>query len=278
MRTSGDIKKRSAAPSKQFGHAHQVINVIDVRQSYPQQVVYESLRRLGYATQADNSVHMAYEVVTLSAATAARLGIDTSDGHEFYAMSGRKGIEIKADDLINTAIERIVEFKPDLAHATATILAASAIRYFMIRFGLQQIIALDVDEALRTTGDSGVYLQYAFARANSILRRLRGESYLIPDLTELPEQIDPSEWQLLCHIDAFPRVVAEAGEQVDPPKLAAYTFDLATYFNDFYDHTPPILRETNTPVKAFRAWLVRATAQALGNALQLMGCEPLEQI
>ena len=89
---------------RRFGHARRVINVIDVRQSYLQQVLYESLRRLGYDEQADNSTHLAYEVVTLSAATAVRLGVDTSDKHDFYAMSGRKGIEIKADDLINAAI------------------------------------------------------------------------------------------------------------------------------------------------------------------------------
>src|SRR6266704_3701823 len=95
-------------------------------------------------------------------------------------MSGRKGIEIKADDLINAAIARMQETKPDLPDETAAILAASAIRYFMIRFGLQQIIALDIDEVLRPNGDTGVYLQYAYARANSIQRRLQESGYAIP--------------------------------------------------------------------------------------------------
>src|SRR5712692_9543154 len=96
MRASQDVGLTAEeADPKRFGHAKRAINVVDVRQSYPQQVVYESLRRLGYTEQADNSIHLAYEVVTLSAATAARLGVDTSDGREFYAMSGRKGIEIK---------------------------------------------------------------------------------------------------------------------------------------------------------------------------------------
>ena len=89
------VKEDSAAPGegadpKRFGHAKKVINVIDVRQSYLQQVLYEILRRLGYTEQADNSTHLAYALVTLSAATAARLGIDTADGKEFYAFSGRK--------------------------------------------------------------------------------------------------------------------------------------------------------------------------------------------
>ena len=273
-----DMVGKEADP-KQFGHANWVINVIDVRQSYPQQVVYESLRRLGYTEQADHSTHLAYEVVTLSAATAARLGVDTSDGHEFYAMSGRKGIEIKADDLINAAIARMQEAKPDLSQETLAILAASAIRYFMIRFGLQQVIVLDMDEALRANGDTGIYLQYAYARANSIVRRLQEANYEIPDqLDSLPDQLEQSEWELLRHIDAYPRTLAETSVQLAPHMLAAYVYDLAAHFSDFYEHTSPILKETNEQVKAFRASLVCATVQTMGNALRIMGFIPLERI
>ena len=275
-----DANEEKADP-KRFGHARRVINVIDVRQSYPQQVVYESLRRLGYTEQADNSFHLAYEVITLSAATAAQLGVDTSDGRQFYAMSGRKGIEIKADDLINAAVARMqeVESKRDLSPEAATILAASAIRYFMIRFNLQQIIALDIDEALRANGDTGVYLQYAYARANSILRRLEEKDYEEPDqLDLLPAQLDQSEWELLRHIDALPRRLAEASAQLAPNMLASYTYELAAHFSDFYEHTTPILKETNEQVKAFRTLLVQATVQSMHNVLRILGFIPLERI
>jgi arginyl-tRNA synthetase len=287
MRTPKDAQLQAnheEAPATRFGHAQRVINVIDVRQSYLQQVVYESLRRLGYAEQADNSKHLAYEVVTLSAPTAARLGVDTSDGREYYAMSGRKGIEIKADDLINAAIERMREARKqdnraDLSDETAAILAASAIRYFMIRFNLQQIIALDIDEVLRPNGDTGVYLQYAYARANSILRRLQDSGYTIPNkLEELPEQLEQSEWDLLRHIDAYPRRMAEITEQLAPPMLASYAYDLAAHFSDFYEHTTPMVKETDERVKAFRAFLVQATAQTMNNVLRVLGFEPLERI
>ncbi len=276
-----EVSSEEKADPKRFGHARRVINVIDVRQSYPQQIVYESLRRLGYTEQADNSLHLAYEVITLSAATAAQLGVDTSDGRQFYAMSGRKGIEIKADDLINAAVARMqeVETKRDLSPEAAAILAASAIRYFMIRFNLQQIIALDIDEALRANGDTGVYLQYAYARANSILRRLQEDNYEEPDqLDILPTQLDQSEWELLRHIDAFPRRLAEASVQLAPNMLASYAYDLAAHFSDFYEHTPPILKETNEQVKAFRTLLVQATVQTMNNALRILGFIPLERI
>jgi len=280
MRVKEDsIASSVEADPKRFGHAKRVINVIDVRQSYLQQVLYESLRRLGYTEQADNSTHLAYEVVTLSAATAAGLGVDTSDGKEFYAFSGRKGIEIKADDLINAATVKMREAKPDLLDETVAILAASAIRYFMIRVGLQQIIALDIDEVLRANGDTGVYLQYAYARANSIMRRLQEAHYEIPEkLRVLPEQLEQSEWELLRHIDAYPRTLAEATSQLAPHMLASYTYDLAAHFSDFYEHTPPILKETDERVKSYRTLLVRATVQTMSNALRVLGFIPLERI
>ena len=285
MRTPKDAAAaKEEADPKRFGHAQKAINVIDVRQSYPQQVVYESLRRLGFPEQAQNSTHISYEVVTLSKATAARLSIDTSDGRSFYAMSGRKGIEIKADDLIDEAVRRMQEVrkqdaKGDLPEETASVLAASAIRYFMIRFGLQQIIALDIDEALRPNGDTGVYLQYAYARANSIQRRLVDTGYELPDfLVDLPERLEQSEWELLRHIDAYPRKLAEASETLVPSTLSTYVYELAAHFSDFYEHTTPILKESNEHVKAFRASLVRATVQTMDNALRVLGFIPLERI
>ena len=285
MRTPKDaFKPEQEGDPKRFGHAQRVVNVIDVRQSYPQQVVYESLRRLGYTEQAENSKHLGYEVVTLSAATAASLGIDTSDGREFYAMSGRKGIEIKADDLINAAEQRMREVRrqddrPEIDEKTASVLAASAIRYFMIRFNLQQIIALDIDEALRPNGDTGVYLQYSYARSNSILRRLQASGYTIPTrLNDLPEQLEQSEWELLRHIDAYPRRLAEAAEQMSASALATYAYDLAAHISDFYEHTPPIVKEENEQMKAFRALLVQATVQTMNNVLRILGFEPLERI
>jgi arginyl-tRNA synthetase len=285
MRPANDaLQAIEEADPKRFGHAKRVLNVIDTRQSYLQQVVYESLRRLGFTEQADHSRHLAYEVVTLSASTAAQLGVDTSDGRQSYAMSGRKGIEIKADDLINTAIQRMLEVrrqddKPETSEETAAILAASAIRYFMIRFNLEQIISLDMDEVLRPTGDTGVYLQYAYARANSILRRLQATDYEVPtQMAQLPAELEQSEWELLRHIDAYPRRLAEATEKLAPPLVASYAYDLAAHFSDFYEHTPPIVKETDACVKAFRAYLVQATVQTMNNVLRVLGFVPLERI
>ena len=114
---------------------------------------------------------------------------------------------------------------------------------------------------------------------NSILRRLQDENYEEPDQLEvIPVQLDQSEWELLRHIDAFPRKLAEASAQLAPNMLASYSYDLASHFSDFYEHTTPILRETNEEVKAFRTLLVRATVQTMNNVLRILGFIPLERI
>ncbi|MGZ3611737.1 MAG: DALR anticodon-binding domain-containing protein, partial [Ktedonobacteraceae bacterium] len=103
--------------------------------------------------------------------------------------------------------------------------------------------------------------------------------YEEPDqLNVLPAQLDQSEWELLRHIDAFPRKLAEASAQLAPNMLATYAYDLASHFSDFYEHTSPILRETNEEVKAFRTLLVRATVQTMNNVLRILGFIPLERI
>src|SRR5260370_10690467 len=149
----------------------------------------------------------------------------------------------------------------------------------MVRYNLQQVIALDMDEALRANGDTGVYLQYAYARANSIQRRLQETGYEIPTrLEQLPAQLEQSEWELLRHIDAYPRQLAEASAKLLPSLPAAYAYDLAAHFSDFYEHTPAIVREENEQVKAFRALLVQTTVQTMNNVLRVLGFEPLERI
>ena len=145
--------------------------------------------------------------------------------------------------------------------------------------GFRKAFALDIDEVLRPNGDTGVYLQYAYARANSILRRLQDAGYKEPEqLDMLPGNLEQSEWELLRHIDAFPRRLAEASAQLAPHMLASYAYDLATHFSDFYEHTPPIVRETDERVKAFRTLLVHATLQTMDNALRILGFVPLERI
>lgn len=262
---------RAELPAQRFGRAERVVNVIDQRQSAPQKVVKEALRRLGYTSEAEALQHLAYEVVALSPKAARALGVDTSQGKSMYALSGRQGIEVGADDLLDEAERQVREKARDTS--TAAQLAASAVRYYLLRFGLNSIINFDFDEALRTSGDTGVYLQYAHARACGILRRIDPLPW-----PERPADLPPEGRRLVKAIAAFPGAVEEAARSLSPSALAAYTFQLATAFNDYYEHTERLYRVEDPALRAQGRALVDALRATLGRALELMGMQPLERI
>jgi arginyl-tRNA synthetase len=253
------------APLAHFGHARRVINVIDARQAYPQRIVQRALRRLHHDLEADNSIHLSYEVVALTPAAAAELGVEIEEGRESVALSGRRGIEVRADDLLDRAIARLSANARSQASAQAV--AAGALRYYLLKFSLNQIIAFDFDEALRVTGDTGVYLQYAHARAAGILRKVPegGEAITVP------AALHPAERELLHSIEGYARALTETALALSPSVLTSYAFGLASAFSDFYEHTPAIVREEDHAVRRFRRGLVAATRTTLADALHTLG-------
>jgi arginyl-tRNA synthetase len=255
-----------------FGHAQRVVNVIDARQAYPQQVVKQAVHRLGFHEQAENSVHLAYEVVALSLRAAEELGLDVEEGRTMVALSGRKGIEVRADDLLDAAVVRVRDKAAD--DEAARSLAAGAVRYYLQKFGLTQIIAFDFGEALRTTGDTGVYLQYAHARAAGILRKVEADGDSLATYGDL----DPTERALLMRLDAYPAALADAAQSLSPPVLCTYAFSLASALSDFYEHTPPIVREHDPATRRFRRALVAATRATLADALATLGIPAPDKI
>jgi arginyl-tRNA synthetase len=248
-----------------FGNASRVVNVIDARQAYPQQVVKRALARLGHEVEAERSIHLAYEVVALTPGAAAVLGVDVEGGREHYALSGRRGIEVLADDLLQRCTERVRPKARD--DEAAHLLAAGAIRYYLLKFSLNQIIAFDFDEALRVTGDTGVYLQYAHARAAGILRKVAddGEPLMVP------AALEPVERALLHRLDTYSDALAEAALSLSPSTLCTYAYSLAAALSDFYEHTPAIVREEDPVVRRFRRRLVEAVRVVLADALHTLG-------
>ena len=260
------------APLAHFGNAQRVINVIDARQAYPQRVVQRALRRLHHEREADNSIHLSYEVVALTPAAAAELGVEIEEGRESVALSGRRGIEVRADDLLDRAIARLSANARDAASATAV--AAGAVRYYLLKFSLNQIIAFDFDEALRVTGDTGVYLQYAHARAAGILRKVPDDAATV----EIPPELHPAERELLHGVEAYSRALTETAIALSPSLLTTYAFGLASAFSDFYEHTPAIVREEDAGVRRFRRALVGATRATLADALHTLGMAAPDQV
>jgi arginyl-tRNA synthetase len=273
--------------SKRFGHAEKVINVIDTRQNYPQQVVIECLRQMGFEKEAKESIHLAYEVVNLSPQAARLLGMEEAEEKKVYAMSGRSGTGVKAKDFIEMVRQKVIE-KADhpLEEEVASALASAAIRYYLLKFTLESQIIFDFDDALKTSGDTGVYLEYAHARACSILRKAKEQEVDLQwEKGGIPKQVSETERGLLDALSRFSSSVAKTGKTLRVSQLTEYAFDLATAFTNFYerpdpgaDVQTPFIHLRDPELKTFRLCLVMAFQKVMGNLLNLMGMPRLERI
>jgi arginyl-tRNA synthetase len=148
------------------------------------------------------------------------------------------------------------------------------VRYYLLKFSLNQIIAFDFDEALRVTGDTGVYLQYAHARAAGILRKVADDG----EAVAVPAALHPAERELLHTIEAYTRALTETATALSPSLLTTYAFGLASAFSDFYEHTPAIVREEDPAARRFRRALVAATRVTLADALHTLGMAAPDQV
>jgi arginyl-tRNA synthetase len=287
--TTSNAVTEGAPPS--FGRASAVYNVIDSRQSYLQELLKQALGTMGFVQEAERSTHFAYEMVALSHDTARALGYDDSgDDKPFVEVSGRKGLGVKADDLLDrliaTAASEVRARNPELAAADveriAETIAVAAVRYFLIKFSRGKVIAFDIEEALSFEGETGPYLQYAVVRANNILAKLADrdgvtESDLLSKLERLPDDVlrsgeDSDElWGLMLEAARLDEVAETAVRSLELSVLAKFAFSLAQAFNAFY-HRQQILREEREDARLWRAAAVLFVRRQLTRALELMGC------
>ncbi len=290
----GDNDGSAPRPGTPFGRASSVYNVIDTRQSYLQQLLAQALAAAGRPEEAARSTHVSYEMVALSRRTAEALGfpLEGDANQRVVEVSGRKGLGVKADDLLDrlTAAARaeVVARHDDLAqdaeeaNRIAGIIACAAIRYFMIKYSRGKLIAFDIDEALSFEGESGPYLQYATVRATNILRKLAetdgtdAES-LMAALDDLPDialtaDADSELWALFLEASRLDEVADQSMRSLELSVLAKYAFSLAQQFNAFY-HRAPVVAEADRPTQLWRAAVVLHVRNQLTKALDLMGCE-----
>jgi arginyl-tRNA synthetase len=289
--TSSPPEPAERAP--RFGEAAAVYNVIDSRQSYLQGLLKQALRAMGFAEQADHSTHFSYEMVALSHPTARALGYTDEDQGDrpFVEVSGRKGLGVKADDLLDrlaeSALREVAARNPDLPAAeqarTAAAIATAAVRYFLVKFTRGKLIVFDIDEALSFEGETGPYLQYAVVRAKNILAKLAersgvGEADIVDRLGGLAagpvEQGDEADelWGLVLEAARLDEVVEGAVRSLELSTLAKYAFGLAQAFNAFY-HRQQIVREDREEARLWRAAAVVYVRRQLTAALELMGCQ-----
>ncbi|MEO8480951.1 MAG: arginine--tRNA ligase [Acidobacteriota bacterium] len=275
-----------------FGRASAVYNVIDSRQAYLQQLLKQALTTIGFPKEAEGSTHFSYEMVALTHATARALGYqaDESSGKPFVEVSGRKGLGVKADDLIDrlvdSALKEVTARNPDLApeerRRTAEAIAIAAVRYFLVKFTRTKIIAFDIDEALSFEGETGPYIQYATVRAGNILAKLKDRDHVDPD--SIADRLAPLDraaintgedadelWGLVLEAARLDDIVDTAIRSLELSLVAKHAFSLAQTFNAFY-HRQQILKEEREDPRLWRAAAVVYARRQLTVALDLMGC------
>jgi len=279
-----------------FGGGQTVYNVIDSRQSYPQEIVKKGVAAIAPEKGEEASVHLSYEMVALSPAACEELGIRLSEedrARPFIEMSGRKGLGVKADDLINrletdalVEVEaRHPESSEDEKLATAHAIAVGALRYFLLKFTRNSVIAFDFKEALSFEGETGPYCQYSAVRANSIFRKLdeaalKEAEHLISgdeesgnksELLKIFEGESGDEiWSLVMLAARLEEIIKQSVAAAEPAHLAKYSFNLARAFNLFY-HRHRIIAEGNRIRRAVLIKVADITRRQLTLALNTLG-------
>ena len=304
--TDAKAEEKAGVERPHFGGGAKVYNVIDSRQSYPQEIVARGVAAVVPEVGEDASVHFSYEMVALSPAACGELGIELSEedrARPYIEMSGRKGLGVKADDLINQleagalveVEKRNAELSDENKRATAHEVAIAALRYFLLKFTRNTVIAFDFKEALSFEGETGPYCQYAAVRAGSIFRKLdeatlqNADSVLAgvdsnADLqTRISEilsgEIGTEIWSLLILTQQLDEVIALCRKSAEPANLAKYTFSVARGFSRFYQRDENrILAEKDDVRRAVLITVTRIVRSQLTTALAILGINVPEQM
>jgi arginyl-tRNA synthetase len=239
-------------------HVDRSIYVIDVRQSLHMQQTYKILELWGFK-QAEKCYHLGYGFVSLP------------EG----AMSARRGRLVLFKDVADEAVRRVLaeiaQKNPSMPEAqrleVARQVGLGAMAYAMLAVDNNKDIVFEIEDALNFDGRTGPYLQNAYVRANSILKKAEG----LPDAAheDFEYTLSNHETQLIELIARFPNVVQQAASEYRPMVIASYAYDLATAFHSFY-HVAPVLQAEQPIVRQSRLRLVAATRQTLANALRLL--------
>ncbi len=270
-------------PHPSFGHASAIYNVIDSRQDDPQTQVKEALRALGFVSESEQYTHLNYAMVALTPRCAQDLGYTLKDedkGRPYIEVSGRKGFGVKADDLIDRMIAaaraEVDGRHPELSEAEraeiANAIGIGALRFFMLRFTRNTVIAFDFHDALSFEGETGPYVQYAAVRAANIFRKAG-----VTEADALQAMVDPGVsallatetdiWELWLTASRLTLVLEQGIAGAEPAILARYAFQLAQSFNNFY-HRHNILKETDA---TRRALLLATAAVARREMVRVLG-------
>lgn len=282
----------------EFGNAETVYNVIDTRQSYPQEVVKKGVATIFPEKGENASVHLSYEMVALSPSAAGELGFEISDEDKqksFIEMSGRKGLGVKADDLINrlenNAFKEVSERNPEFTEAKqkqiAHEIAIGALRYFLSKFTKNTVIVFDFKEAMAFEGETGTYCQNATVRINSIFKKLdknalENAQKLVKENNEkiadiFTEKDGNDFWSVIILSFRLEETIKQAIENTEPAILARFTFNLAKTSNLFYQKHR-IKDEPDELRQALMICVAEIARKSLTTALETLGIKVPERM
>jgi arginyl-tRNA synthetase len=279
-----------------FGGGNVVYNVIDSRQSYTQDVVKRGVSLIAPNRGEESSVHLSYEMVALSPKAAQELGFELSaedQSRSFVEMSGRKGLGVKADDLIDRleqkAYDEVEKRQSDSEESEkrqiAKQIAVGALRYFLLKFTRNTVVVFDFEEALSFEGETGVYCQYTAVRNNSIFKKAGTDAMVAATETVANNKESVNEflasaddvWSVLSLAGRLDETTRNAERQLEPAILAKYTFALCKAFNLFY-HNHKILSENDPAKRAALLLTAERVSFSLKRSMGVLGIQIPEKM
>lgn len=273
--TTDDLKETN---QPNFFPAIESITVIDNRQTRLQKIIKEILNK--FESNSNRYMHLGYGPVLLSNRTAKDLGME-SDDQKSVQMSGRKGVFVDADFVLDTlyrkAKEETTKRNPEITgkdlERTSEEIAISAMRYSLIKNDLEKELKFDMIDSLSLDGNSGPYLQYAYARCCRLIEKSKTNSFS-GDASILT---NPIEYRLIKHLSKYAISIEDTINNMEPKLIALYAYELATMFNLFYEKLP-ILKESDAEISRARISLVEAIRKILKIFISFVGITPLERM
>ena len=248
----------------------QMIYVVGNEQNYHFQVLSILLDKLGFKWGKD-LIHFSYGMVELP------------NGK----MKSREGTVVDADDLMDEMVATAQQTSLELgkldgltkkeAAEIARIVGMGALKYFILKVDARKNMTFNPEESIDFNGNTGPFIQYTYARIQSVLRKAAEAGIIIPTELNHDIQLNEKEESLIQHLAEFPVTIAEAAKDYSPSEIANYAYDLVKEFNQFY-HDFSILREENEQVKLFRLALSANVAKVIKLAMSLLGIEVPERM
>lgn len=247
----------------------ELIYVVGNEQNYHFQVLSLVMEKLGYSW-AKNLKHMSYGMVELPSGK----------------MKSREGTVVDADDLVdemvNTAREmsrelgKLDEYSPEQTEEIVRMIGLAALKYFILKVDPKKNMLFDPKESIDFNGNTGPFIQYSYARIQSIFRKAKDLHIDFSDTNSISVPVE-KEKKLIRLIYRFPSVVHDAGKNLSPALISNYVYDLAKEYNQFY-HDCPILKEENTGVRNLRLLLSEQTGKVIKKSMNLLGIDVPERM